>query len=244
MCWTRPGSALCASSSTRPPIGPTSCPGGEQQRLSIARALLQKPRLAVSRRGDLARSTRRLRLSSTACCSSGCPERRSSRSATARAWSSSMAASSSSSPTHPGRHRLTEALRRKGAAKLTNSASASPSCANQSVVLRSCSRSKRRARSACPSHWTGTLAKGAPNSCFTMVNFGRHVRVAGEVDDPEIVVVVARPGLGHARQDVELEQLAERHRLALELCLELLIGDVLVLPHHHHGLAVQRRVRA
>ena len=31
-------------------------------------------------------------------------------------------------------------------------------------------------------------------------------------------------------------------RLALELRFELLIGDVLVLPHHHHRLAVQGRV--
>jgi hypothetical protein len=44
-----------------------------------------------------------------------------------------------------------------------------------------------------------------------------------------------------ARQTA-LEQLAQRDGLALVLRLELGIGDVLVLPHHHDGFAVERRV--
>ena len=65
---------------TRPPIGADKLSGGEQQRLSIARALLQKPALAVPRRGDQ-RARRRLgggALSPLA--RSGCPARPSSRS--------------------------------------------------------------------------------------------------------------------------------------------------------------------
>src|SRR6516164_5951492 len=40
----------------------------------------------------------------------------------------------------------------------------------------------------------------------------RDVRVRRVIHDPEIIVVVARPGRGHTDEDVELEQLAKRPR--------------------------------
>ena len=42
-CWTRPALRICARRSTRPPDWADRLSMGEQQRLSIARALPQKP---------------------------------------------------------------------------------------------------------------------------------------------------------------------------------------------------------
>ena len=96
-----------------------------------------------------------------------------------------------------------------------------------------------------PQSLAGTLRRNAPpNVLLHHAEAGRRaLRTAGEVDDPEIIVVAVGPGLRHAFEHVELQQLAQRHRLARRLRFELGIGDVLVLPHHHHGLALPGRIR-
>ena len=99
--------SLAAFVVTRPPIGATSCPAARSSGCRSRARCCKSPTGCSSTRRP-ARSTRPRRPISIACCSSGSRMRRSSRSATARAWCSSTAASSQLKPEAPGRHRLAE----------------------------------------------------------------------------------------------------------------------------------------
>ncbi len=96
-CWRPWALAPCATSSTRPPIGPTGSRAASSNGCR-SRARCCRSRTGCSSTRRRPRSTRRRKARSIACCWKGCRTRPSSPSATAQASCNSMRASSSSSP--------------------------------------------------------------------------------------------------------------------------------------------------